>query len=439
MSSKKDLFEQIRILKTENPGWGRIRIAKELGCSDSKVRTALEKLKDLQKPGDEISKDFKKDTGVVTTRSLNIKTLDDALRVSEVDLEVWEVDRYIINSWEVTMGTDVEVIGDPKNPTCWKRNPETYTNYQVKVWLKKKVIDPVGTAIESIVERMKKYSPKYKSIQRKKFNDPCLLELSLYDLHFGMLAWRHETRQDYDIKISESFYINAVEDLISRISGFNIEKILMPIGQDFFHINDPTMSTPKGNNRLDVDCRMAKVFEAGKMAVIKVVDMCRQIAPVDILWVPGNHDPMSSYYLCQALWGKHHNDPEVNVNIGPTVRKHYKYGINFIGLTHGDEEPWRDLPRIFMDEYCEDWASTKYREIHVGHQHKKKKTDFVSVDSFGGTSIRMIPSLCSTDAWHYLKGYVGKDRAAEALLWHKEGGLIGSFLTHVPDTKLGNS
>jgi len=421
-----NIAERIQKLKLEHPNWGRTRISKVLECSEAKVRSVLRKMKHTLKLGDEISKEFEKNKGLITIKSLRIKTLEDALRAAQVDTNVWEVDRYTINSWEVTMGHK-----------STKVDPQTYTNFQVKVWLKKKVSNPVEVAIENVVNRVKTYAPKYESIRRKKkFDKPCLLELALYDLHFGMLAWRHETHQDFDIKIAERFFLEAVKDLLEKVQGFSIERILIPLGQDFFHINDPTNSTPKGQNRLDVDCRLAKVFEVGKMAVIKVVDLCREISPVDVLWVPGNHDPLPSYYLCQILWGIHYKDPEVTVDINPTVRKHYKYGINFIGFTHGDEEPWRDLPRIFMDEYCSDWAATKYREIHVGHLHKKKKINFISVDSFGGTTIRIIPSLCSTDAWHYSKGYVGKDRAAEAFLWHKKEGLVGSFLTHIPDTKL---
>ena len=74
-NGKEDLLKQILDIKEKHPNWGRIRISKELGCSDGKVRVALKKLKNLQSPGDEISKDFKGDTGVVTTKSLNIKTL----------------------------------------------------------------------------------------------------------------------------------------------------------------------------------------------------------------------------------------------------------------------------------------------------------------------------------------------------------------------------
>jgi len=54
--------------------------------------------------GQEVEKDFKEKTGTVTTRSLDIKTVEELLKVAEVDTDIWEVDRSLINSWEVTVG-----------------------------------------------------------------------------------------------------------------------------------------------------------------------------------------------------------------------------------------------------------------------------------------------------------------------------------------------
>jgi hypothetical protein len=430
--------ERVRKLKEEHPEWGRARIANALDVHPSRVKRALAWIEKhgpedagdqewmnapMGKPVEEIKKDMGQETATITTKSLKIKTLEDLLAASDVDMEVWEVERHIINSWEVTMGGKKTGTGVPA----------TYTNYQVKAWLRKKNHKSPEIMMENLVDRLRTFAPDYTPMQYQEVTDPHLLELCLYDHHFGMLAWRHETRQDYDIKIAERFYLRAVQDLLQKVKDFNIEEILIPFGQDFFHLNDPTATTPKSKNRLDCDCRFAKVFEAGKMAVIRAIDLCRQVAPVSVLWVPGNHDPESSYYLAQVLDALHMYDPNVSVNCAPNSRKHYKYGRNFIGYTHGDAEAMRDLPRIFMDEYTKDWAEANYREIHVGHIHKKKKMDFISTESFGSTSIRVIPSLCSTDAWHYQQGYVGKDRAAQSFLWHKTEGLIGSYLTHVLD------
>jgi len=55
----------------------------------------------------------------------SLTTLDEALAFSEVDLNVWEVERYVFNSWDVSM-KNAEGTG------AFKR-----TNYQVKVWFRR--------------------------------------------------------------------------------------------------------------------------------------------------------------------------------------------------------------------------------------------------------------------------------------------------------------
>ena len=61
---------------------------------------------------EEVSKNFneEKGTGTITTRSLDIKTVEDLLRISEVNMTVWEVERHLINSWEVTVGDRKSVV-----------------------------------------------------------------------------------------------------------------------------------------------------------------------------------------------------------------------------------------------------------------------------------------------------------------------------------------
>lgn len=51
-----------------------------------------------------------------------LETLEDALEFCDADLDKYEVDRYIFNSWDVTMKID--------------DTPVVRTNYQVKVWFK---------------------------------------------------------------------------------------------------------------------------------------------------------------------------------------------------------------------------------------------------------------------------------------------------------------
>lgn len=365
-----------------------------------------------QKDNLEVKKEFGREAGSVTTKSLNIKTLDDALKVAEVDLDVWEVDKHIVNSWEMTSTMDGQ--------------PQTFTNYQVKVWLKRKVQDERKLALECIVSRLNSEKISTSATTTQHSGD-ILVVPGLYDMHFGMLAWGKETGDgDYDLKVAEEYYVSAIDKCLDLLSSYGISKFLLPIGQDFFHINAPDNLTPKGKNRLDVDSRLIKVFEVGQMAVIKAIEKAKKVAPVKISWIPGNHDPETSYYLCKVIEAYYVSDNTVEVDVSPKVRKFEKWGQNLLGFTHGSDEPIKTLPTIMADSCPNWWGQCQNKEWLIGHTHKQRQVDFISVDSFGGTKVRTLPSLSKIDAWHYQKGYVGGNKSAD-MLCYDQNGLMGYF------------
>ena len=370
-----------------------------------------------------IGKSFKKDTAEITTKSYKIKTLEDALKISDVDLEEWEVERHVINSWEVTMGATKTESG----------KPETYTNYQVKVWLKRKVEGKLEEALNNIVDRLNKKPIVHNTVAKK--SKEVLLVPGLVDHHFGLLSWNKETGDgDYDLKIAENMYVNSLMQGVNSMAGYEISQFLFPVGSDFFHINNPDNLTPKGKNHLDVDSRLAKVFETGLYAVIKAIDFAKQKAPVEIKWIPGNHDPETSFYLCKVIDAYYRNDDYVTVDVSPQWRKFYKWNNTLIGMCHGDEEPHQRLPTIMADSVPDLWAKCKYKEWLVGHIHKKKEMNFIGVDSFGSSIIRFLPSLCKIDQWHYKKGFVGGNKSMEILAYGKNG-LKGYFPIYYEDIK----
>lgn len=389
-------------------GWGR---AKELATA----RLGLSQIEAPPLPPSkpDIQKEFGREKGTVTTNSPRIKTLDEALAAAEVDLDTWEVDRFVVNKWEVgAKQLDGSIKVEPL--------------FQVKAWLKRKITPSLGLALERLTERLLEAPPLPEPTYRQNSLDPHLLEICLFDHHFGKYAWAEETGTDYDIRIAESLYVNAAVDLLTKAGGMAIDKVLLPIGNDFFHINNVEGTTEKGT-RQDLDTRLPLVFETGAMAVIKAIEKFRQVAPVHLLWVPGNHDPLTSYFLCKYLEAYYRKNPEVSVDTGPKFRKCFQYGVNLIGYTHGSEEAKRDLPVNMAAEWPQEWAATQFREWHIGHVHKKAQTSFMAADTWGGVQVRVIPSLCGTDAWHYKKGFVKNHRAAEAYLWSRERGYTGHF------------
>jgi hypothetical protein len=311
--------------------------------------------------------------------------------------------------------------------------PQTKQNYQIKVTLRRKLPKPTTDAAEELIARMAKHAPKYKTIRFTRPKDPHLLEISCFDVHFGSLAWHEETGEDYDLKISERVFVNAVEELLSYTAGYPVEQILFPIGQDFLHIDDPSHTTVHDTRLGDVDSRYMKILTTASMACVQAIDRMQQVAPVHILAVPGNHDRQSALTLCWYLDSWYRKCKQVHIDRSPKLRKYFRYGKTLLGFTHGDEEKQAALPAIMASEAKALWAETEHHEWHIGHWHKRRQVHYIGADSHIGVQVRVLPSLSGTDYWHYVKGYVNKNRAAEAYLWSKDRAYTGHFSSSVRD------
>lgn len=428
--------EIIRDEYYKNPGFSRVKLAKKLKVDEAYIRRIIRPLKKNtidqgHKPlEEEVSFNHtSKNNATLNLQSITVNTLAKALEVAEVDMTQWKVDRYEIKSWQVTMKVKTPTGDrDEKGYAIMIDKPKTVTMYGIRVWLKKLHNMEWVEAVRNIIKEI----PKIKT-PKKRYNldGNYLLEVALMDVHFGMLAWDKETGMDYDIEIAEDLFLHAVQDLLSKSSGFKPSKILFPFGNDFLHIDDPTNQTPMNRNLLDADSRLIKIYQKAKTSVIKAINYCREVAPVHVCWVPGNHDPNISYYMCDVLSEVFSNDEDVTVDKSPKWRKYYPFGKCLIAYTHGVEEPLRDLPSIVATEEPKLWGESKYREIHIGHKHKKMQMHWVNVDTMPGTVIRMIPSIAGTDQWHYKKGYIKNYHAAESYVWDAEHGVIGQFTSYV--------
>jgi hypothetical protein len=58
-------------------------------------------------------------------------------------------------------------------------------------------------------------------------------------------------------------------------------------------------------------------------------------------------------------------------------------------------------------------------------------TEYISGDVYNGVQVRVLPSLCGTDAWHYSKGYVKGVKSALGIVYDKNEGCVAEFITKV--------
>lgn len=250
-------------------------------------------------------------------------------------------------------------------------------------------------------------------------------ELSLPDTHFGKMSWGEESGEDYDLKIAQERYVTAIQTLLSYVNPNLLERIVFPIGNDMINIDSRRNETFAGT-RQDSDSRYFKIVRTVKKLLIEVINGLSNIAPVDVIIVSGNHDPESMFMVGEMLDAYYTNNPNVTIDNTPKQRKYYQYGSNGFQYTHGNEENHKDLGLIFATEQPNLWADTQFRFAKLGHFHKNKKLNYVSVDEYQGFQVQILPSLSGTDAWHSSKGYCSK-KQAKGFLYHKTDGQIAEF------------
>lgn len=348
--------------------------------------------------------------------SKRIVTEEHLLQVHNISLEDWEIEKKLINTWESSSkNSKGETVVTPM--------------FQVKVWLKsKQEVKTLETIKKEFVEDLKNFSPKVSKINYPLHSNPHLLELNIFDLHLGKIAWAPETNSSYNIEIAIKLFNDSIDEFIKDVSHYPINKILLPIGNDFFNSDKsyPYNSTTKGTPQ-EEDTRWQNTFRTGRQLLVDNILKLSQIAPVDVLMVPGNHDFERNFYLGDSLEGWFHNNPNVSINNSPNPRKYYQHENILLGFTHGDGEKVTDLPLIMAQENPIAWGSTKFREFHLGHFHHKKEIKYQSTGEYNGIKVRYMSSLSGNDAWHHQKGYIGASRTAEAYLWDPKKGLKAIF------------
>jgi len=169
-------------------------------------------------------------------RWLDIKNPTSLLKQCDIDENIWMVDTCRVSSSEVTMKLR-QTINKITND-----KPATYTNVHVSIKLKRRA--PSEQAVIGLCNKLLRNKIKLSKIKYHVRKDPVLLEWCPYDHHHGLLAWAPEVEANWDLRISERFFEKAVTDVLCKSSPYNIGQIVIPIGQDWFHCDDPNFQTP---------------------------------------------------------------------------------------------------------------------------------------------------------------------------------------------------
>lgn len=300
----------------------------------------------------------------------------------------------------------------------------------VKFWQTSKgdprfsVVTKEGISIDELKNEIEEfaasYSPVAVELDRVELNNPVAYEISLPDIHYGKL-------HDYTLAEIEEEYIWVVKDLVGKAIGLEIERFILPIGNDGMNSEGMRKTTTKGTPQ-DESAGWKETFRGYWRLMVRTIDYLKKFAPVDVIVVSGNHDYERMYYAGDVLAGWFRQDDNVTVNNNNEPRKYYSYGNNMIMFTHGDNEKPAEMPLIMATEEPEMFARSLYREAHCGHFHKEM------VNEYRGIKVRFIPSICPNDEWHKRMGYQST-RTGQAYIWSKTRGLEGYLQSNVTEPR----
>jgi len=349
----------------------------------------------------------------------NISSLEDLIQASGINLDLWDVSTYKVSSWQ-----------DFKDDTKYAVKATFNQTKEIR-----------EAARQEFIKACQQHSPVYtakKYLKAPKGKESVMYTVEAPDLHMGKLGWGKEVGQNYNIEIAREIFKKTVKQLLSYSKLFHVEKILFPIGNDLLNSEGLKMATTRGTPQHD-DVRWQKSYMACREVLVEMIDTLRELAPVEVVVVPGNHDYERMFYIGDAIYAWYNNCKEVIVNNDPSPRKYVTYGKTMIGFTHGSAEKVDNLPLIMATEKSKEWSNVIHTEWHIGHVHKSKHVKWLDVDERFGTVIRVLPSLSGTDAWHHEHGYVGNTRSAQSYIYSKESGYRGHFQVSVSELDINYS
>lgn len=351
-----------------------------------------------------------KDEGETRVTTLDRpRTLDEMAQLFGIDTKEWVPEVVRTNEWQGFYKSG-KIWQAPKydSPGSMKTDHQKVSLWQTRVVWRRVIKSRLEEGLKEFLAKTVKPIPALKGLGRRNPDENYLVTWGLWDAHLGMYAWADEVGENFDLDVATNRVMNSIDDMTVELSRYGIRKILMPVGNDFMHFDNAQQRTTSNMHQLDTDTRFAKVYAACLRCLAHMVERALEVADeVEVLYVPGNHDEMTSFTMCVALQQRYRGNSRVKVDVGANPRKHRLHGGVLLGFAHGKDCKPEKLAQILSTECLAQWSSTTYREVQVGHTHQKREQQFESLTPTNGVTVVTNPSLCNADAWHHRNGFIG--------------------------------
>jgi hypothetical protein len=371
------------------------------------------------------------------------------LRNSEINGNDAESGNYIsaleemivkVNNEKGTLESTIETTFEPKDDLelakLHKINLDKYkiSNY----WTKQKsngkftssifatLKKPEDYTLEDFAKFLENYTPSKVNIQHEldingTDRDLVDIEISIADFHLAK-----KTLEGESIETKKEQYMAVLSDLVGKVMrNFEIDNIVFPISNDFFHTDNYQNQTTAGTPQ-DVLVGYDNEYEEGFDLLVEAISYLAAVCQnLEVILVQGNHDRTKSFYLAHALEVYFKSNARVHFQREHSTTKSVLLGDTFIGYHHGNCKI-DELPLLFATgKDASKFGNAKYREIHTGDKHHYMAKEIK------GVRIQQMPSLSGTDRWHLDNNYVNNIRAGIALIYDPVYGKIGEFESRI--------
>lgn len=247
------------------------------------------------------------------------------------------------------------------------------------------------------------------------------LVISPTDFHWGKYGWIDEVGEEYNFDEARKRLMEKTEELIAKLPA-KPEQIIVATGSDWFHVDTDGGTTTKGTPQ-DMCGTPAEILMTGCQLAREHIDLLRQVAPVKVVFMAGNHDRMSAISLMMYLSAAYENCNDCEVVVSPSTRQYVKYGNNLLGFIHGDGA--KNLVELMSVEQRQLWGECEHHVWFHGHLHHQKLTEK------GGCLVVQLPSLAGHDRYHARQGYTTSKAGLSAHIIDKQKGLVGTLFAPV--------
>ncbi|MFA5410170.1 MAG: hypothetical protein WC343_15450 [Bacilli bacterium] len=329
------------------------------------------------------------------------------LEAHGLDKTKWKIVSYKNNYWHSQIKGGKRLVMYQSKVTVKPYNYDEVSPYALKEWFEQFTPKPITN-----INRIANYGQ----------GNNCLL-LPIADLHYNLLATTFITGNEYNCQIARDRFLSVIDDNIEQSKDKGICKIIFPVGNDLFNANGINGTTFKGtpqDNEKHIFEAYIELFEI----MVEAITRLGNIAPVEVIYIPSNHDKEVCFYFLYNLHTQFKNEKKVDVivDFSPICNKYRRFGNTLMMFTHDAKVD--KTGNIILDESCELKDGAKYVEVFLAHLHSEM------VKSDRNVTVRRLTTISGKSAWTVESNY-GSNNVCQSFIYNDKYNIRHTLYTMV--------